>query len=158
MTIALAPLSQATLSATARIWHEGWHAAHAPIVPEALTRLRTLADFERRLNEHEAQTTLAMSGDEVVGFVIVVKDELYQMFLDQKAYGTGVAGVLMQNALAQISANGAQTAWLSCSIGNARAEAFYKKCGWIDKGQSVVSVDTSAGPFDLSVLRFEKPL
>ena len=35
----------------AGIWHEGWHEAHAPIVPAELTRLRTLESFRSRLQE-----------------------------------------------------------------------------------------------------------
>ena len=33
----------------ARLWYDGWHAAHAPLVPPELTRLRTLESFRERL-------------------------------------------------------------------------------------------------------------
>lgn len=154
----LAPLSDADLKTCARIWHEGWHAAHAAIVPDALTRLRTNEDFARRLGGLMSQTTVAMSGDDVLGFVVVQKDELYQMFVDEKAQGSGVAKDLMAHALAQIRANKAETAWLSCSIGNDRAAAFYRKMGWRNVGEETVAVDTSDGPFDLAVWRFERAL
>lgn len=149
-------VQDAQLHAVAQIWHEGWHDAHALIVPQALTDLRTYEDFIRRLGGLKVQTTVATSGADVLGFVIVLKDELYQMFVDKKSQGTGVAGALMQHALEQIKTNGAQTAWLSCSIGNARAAAFYEKTGWRNVGEETVAVDTSQGEFDLAVWRFER--
>ena len=33
----------------ARIWYDGWHDAHAQIVPAELTRLRTLESFRDSL-------------------------------------------------------------------------------------------------------------
>ena len=33
----------------AAIWHQGWHDAHARIVPPDLTRIRTLDSFRDRL-------------------------------------------------------------------------------------------------------------
>lgn len=152
----LSDLGEAYLQQTARIWHAGWHKAHADIVPDALTQLRTYDDFVRRLGALQTETTIAMSGSDMLGFVIVLKDELYQMFVDQKAQGSGVAKILMERALKQIHENGAKTAWLSCSIGNDRAAAFYEKMGWRNVGEESVAVDTSKGAFKLVVWRFER--
>ena len=41
----------AEIDELARVWHEGWHESHAPIVPAELTRLRTLESFRHRLQE-----------------------------------------------------------------------------------------------------------
>jgi hypothetical protein len=35
--------------AIAELWHAGWHDAHAGLVPEALTRVRTRESFAARL-------------------------------------------------------------------------------------------------------------
>lgn len=158
MTFDLTDLSAATLEATAELWHTGWHEAHAQITPAALTRLRTLDDFLRRLREAKFPIRLAVRGDDVLGFVAVIEDQLYQIFVARSAQGTGVAKALMAEAMDLIAANGAQTAWLSCGVGNSRAAAFYEKTGWVNVGETIVSVDTSDGPFDLNVWRFEKAL
>lgn len=34
----------------ARVWHEGWHDAHAAIVPAELTLVRTLESFRQRMS------------------------------------------------------------------------------------------------------------
>jgi len=41
--------AEADLDRLAMIWHQGWHAAHASLVPVELTRLRTLLNFRERL-------------------------------------------------------------------------------------------------------------
>lgn len=38
----------ADVEAIARIWHAGWHDAHADIAPEGLARHRTLERFRER--------------------------------------------------------------------------------------------------------------
>ena len=40
---------------------------------------------------------------------------------------------------------GERDAWLACSIGNARAAAFYVKAGWSNVGTETLDLDTSAG-------------
>ncbi|NNE86859.1 MAG: GNAT family N-acetyltransferase [Silicimonas sp.] len=158
MTFEISDLSDATLEATAALWHTGWHEAHAAITPVALTRLRTHDDFRRRLRQADFPVRLALKGDEVLGFVAVIDAQLYQIFVAKAAQGRGVAKALMNEALTLIRDSGAQTAWLSCAVKNHRASAFYEKTGWHNVGENVVSVDTSDGPFDLNVLRFERTL
>ena len=41
--------NEADVDALAQIWHDGWHDAHARIVPAELARLRTLKSFRDRL-------------------------------------------------------------------------------------------------------------
>src|ERR1700719_3754573 len=36
----------------ARLWHDGWHQTHGPLVPQELTRLRTPKSFRERLVTH----------------------------------------------------------------------------------------------------------
>ncbi len=151
-------LKAADVPAVAEVWHTGWHASHAEITPPALTRLRTKADFERRLGAARFPVHVAKDGGDVLGFVATIDTQLYQIFVAKSAQGKGVAAALMDTATQQIRSSGGQTMWLSCAVGNQRAIAFYEKTGWRNQGENVVSVDTSEGPFDLNVLRFEKTL
>jgi len=141
-----------------QIWHDGWQEAHAAILPEALKRLRTPESFRERLLRRMASTRVAELDGEVVGFCTLKDDELYQLFISAPARGTGIAAALVADAETRLTEAGFATAWLACAIGNDRAARFYEKRGWTRTGSSVVAVETSEGPFDLEVWRYEKHL
>jgi GNAT superfamily N-acetyltransferase len=142
----------------ARIWHDGWQDAHASLLPEELKRLRTLESFRDRLVQRLASTRAAELDGEVVGFCTLKDDELYQLFVSASARGRGVAAELVADAEARLKQAGSRTAWLACAIGNDRAARFYEKCGWTRTGSSVVAVETTEGPFDIEIWRYEKRL
>jgi GNAT superfamily N-acetyltransferase len=142
----------------AQIWHDGWQDAHASLMPEELKRLRTLASFRDRLVQRLASTRVAELDGEVVGFCTLKYDELYQLFVSAAARGSGVAAKLVADAEVRLEQGGFRAAWLACAIGNDRAARFYEKCGWTRTGSSLVPVETSEGPFDIEVWRYEKRL
>lgn len=142
----------------ARIWYDGWQDAHAAILPVELARLRTYESFRERLLERLRDTRVAELSGETVGFCIIKEDELYQLFVSATARGAGVAAALVTDAEARLRDAGVATAWLGCAIGNDRAARFYEKCGWSRLGEVVVTVETTQGPFDLKVWRYEKRL
>jgi GNAT superfamily N-acetyltransferase len=142
----------------ARIWHEGWHESHAPIVPAELTRIRTLESFRHRLQEALLNIRVVGPSRDPFGFCIVQGAELYQLFVSDRSRGSGVAAALIADAEARLSASGVETAWLACAIGNERAAKFYEKCGWSRVGTMINRLDTPNGPFPLEVWRYEKSL
>jgi GNAT superfamily N-acetyltransferase len=142
----------------ARIWYDGWQDAHAAILPEALARLRTLESFRERLLARLPATRVAESDGEIAGFCTLNGDELYQLFVTAAARGSGVAVALVTDAEKRLAEAGVETAWLGCAIGNDRAARFYEKSGWRRAGEVVVAVETSQGPYDLQLWRYEKPL
>jgi GNAT superfamily N-acetyltransferase len=142
----------------ARVWHDGWHEAHAQIVPAALTRLRTLGSFRERLQTALPEIRVVGRPRAPVAFCIVRGDELYQLFVSSPARGSGVAAALMADAEARFTASGVETAWLACAIGNERAARFYEKCGWRRTRTMVNPAETADGPFPLDVWRYEKSL
>jgi ribosomal protein S18 acetylase RimI-like enzyme len=93
-----------------------------------------------------------------LGFCILRGAELYQLFVSVQARGSGAAAALMADAEARLSANGVETAWLACAIGNERAARFYEKCGWHRVGTMVNQAETLEGTFPLEVWRYEKSL
>lgn len=141
----------------ADIWFQGWHDAHAAITPEALVRLRSRADFVRRLGAHMPDVRVC-GAPEVLGFYQLDGDEVEQFYVAPDARGKGVAAALMADAEAQLRQQGYERIWLACAIGNDRAARFYEKTGWQNMGQTPVALETSAGDFTLDVWRFEKPL
>ena len=150
--------TDAHLGQISAIWETGWHEAHAAIVPSALCEFRTSKSFHDRTLENLATTRIATDGSEVLGFCMVKKDELYQMYVSANARGSGVARLLIEDAENRISVAGHRTAWLACAIGNDRASRFYEKSGWANAGRRIVELETSKGAFPLEVWRFEKQL
>jgi GNAT superfamily N-acetyltransferase len=148
----------AELDALARIWHDAWHDAHAPIVPAELTRIRTLENFRARLEDALASARVVGPPGDPVGFCIVKGDELYQLFVAAHARGTGAAVALIDNAEARLAETGVETAWLACAIGNDRAARFYEKRGWHRAGTMLNELDVPTGRFELAVWRYEKKL
>lgn len=142
----------------AHIWCDGWHDAHAQILPEELARVRTFESFLDRLRGALADVRVAEMSGEAVGFCMVKGDELHQLFVSAGARGSGVAAMLMADAEARLAEAGVATPWLACAIGNDRAARFYQKCGWHRIGTVPNPLSTPAGPILLSVWRYEKRL
>jgi ribosomal protein S18 acetylase RimI-like enzyme len=142
----------------AQIWYDGWHEAHRKIVPEELTRLRTLESFRDRLRAALPRLRVIGPPGEPVGFCMVQGDELYQLYVSSQARGSGIAPALVADAEARLAEHGVATAWLACAIGNERAARFYEKCGWRRAGNMINHAETSDGPFPLEVWRYEKSL
>jgi GNAT superfamily N-acetyltransferase len=142
----------------AQVWFDGWHEAHAQIVPPELTRLRTVESFRDRLRAALPDVRVVDASGAPVGFSALKGDELYQLFVSAQVRGSGVAAALIADAELRLRANGVETAWLSCAIGNERAARFYQKCGWHRVGTMLNQAETSAGTFPLDVWRYEKRL
>ena len=122
------PAVDADMAAVADLWHVGWHDGHAGHVPEGLTAARTLAAFHERTPLRVADTTVAVSDSgELLGFVMVVGDEVEQVFVGRPGRGTGIARELLAEAERQVAAAGHDSAWLAVVVGNARARRFYEK-------------------------------
>jgi GNAT superfamily N-acetyltransferase len=144
--------------ALAQLWFDGWQDAHADILPAALRRLRTLESFRERLLHGLADVRVVGPAGAPLGFCMLKDDELYQLFVAAQARGKGTAAMLMADGEARLGERGVETAWLSCAIGNHRAARFYEKSGWRNTGNYMSTVETTEGPFELEVWRFEKRL
>lgn len=158
MTFSLESPNAELATQIAVIWEAGWHEAHAAIVPQALSALRTAQSFQDRAIEHLPQTCVARQGSEVLGFCMVKDAEVYQIYVSQTSRGNGSARALLEEAERRVQAAGYVTAWLACAVGNHRAAAFYEKCGWHNMGAETMELDTSQGGYPLELWRFEKEL
>ena len=142
----------------AQLWYDGWQDAHAHILPAELKRRRTLESFRQRLEAALPQTRVIGPVTATVGFCIVKRDELYQLYVSVESRGSGVAGTLATDAEWRMLEAGFTTAWLACAIGNDRAARFYEKCGWHRVGTMTSNLSTPDGVFPLDVWRYEKRL
>src|SRR5262249_53594210 len=111
----------------ARLWYDGWHQTHAPIVPPELTRLRTPKSVRETLPAALPNVHVAGPPGVPIGFYVLKGDELSQLFVSAEAHGSGVAAALIADAEARLAEHGVETAWLACAIGNDRAARFYEK-------------------------------
>jgi GNAT superfamily N-acetyltransferase len=146
------------IPALARIWHDGYHDAHAALMPEALIRARTLESFSERMHTHLADVRVVGKIGAPVGFHMLKSDELYQLYVSAAARGTGAAAALIADAEMLLRERGIETAWLSCAIGNERAARFYEKSGWSFAGTCMSRLETPDGAIDVQVRRYEKRL
>jgi GNAT superfamily N-acetyltransferase len=146
------------VDAIAQLWFDGWQDAHATIVPSALTTARTLPSFRDRLEAALDRVYVAEAEGRLAGFYMVKGRELYQFFVGRESRGTGLAGTLIEDAEGRLRRDGVAVAFLTCAIGNDRAARFYEKRGWQRTATIVDTLDTTTGPFDLEVWRYEKRL
>ncbi len=63
--------------------------------------------------------------------------EIERLYVRKEFFGTGIAQALMTRCLELASERGHQTIWLGVWERNARAQAFYHKCGFQKIGEQV---------------------
>ncbi|MCP2246876.1 GNAT family N-acetyltransferase [Lentzea aerocolonigenes] len=142
--------------AVARIWYPGWCDAHLGNVPQQLVDARPETTFEPRALEHVQHTTVATVDGEVAGFVMVVGDEVEQVYVSADHRGSGVARALLAAAEQEVAANGHASAWLAVVAGNVRARRFYERQGWTDEGLFGHQAPHPDGPIPVPAHRYTK--
>jgi ribosomal-protein-alanine N-acetyltransferase len=158
MTISIRAAVDADADDVATIWEAGWREAHAGRVPNALIRARTPATFTSRARANTAHTTVATVDGIVAGFVMVVHDELEQVYVDSQHRGSGIAAALLSAAERIIAAAGFPSAWLAVVAGNERARRFYDRNGWTDEGDFTYHAAVENGSVDVPCRRYLKQL
>lgn len=154
--IALHPARPEDATDIADIWYSGWQDGHLGYVSEELIQIRTEESFHKRAAERIGDTTVAIVNEEIAGFMMVVDDEVEQVFVAARHRGTGVADALMTEAERQVKANGHSKAWLAVVAGNARARAFYERSGWVDEGLFDYAAATEDGTISVPCRRYTK--
>jgi GNAT superfamily N-acetyltransferase len=147
---------QRDAGAVAEIWRLGWRDGHLGLVPDELVEARTDESFRARASERISEMTVAVAGGAIAGFVLVVGDEVEQVYVSASHRGTGVADVLLSEAEQQVRANEHPKAWLAVVEGNARARAFYERAGWRDEGPFEYSAATADRPVAVPCRRYTK--
>ena len=142
----------------ADIWWLGWQDGHRGLVPRELVEARTEESFGARASERVGDTTVAIVDGAVAGFVMVVDDEVEQVYVSALHRGTGVAARLVDEAERQVRESGHGKAWLAVVAGNARARAFYERAGWCDEGPFDYAAASESGPIAVPCRRYTKAL
>jgi ribosomal protein S18 acetylase RimI-like enzyme len=126
--------TSADAAEVAEIWSQGWAEGHLGNVPARLVAARTAQSFHDRAAERVADTTVAVVDGRVAGFIMVVADELEQMYVSSDHRGSGVAATLLAEAERLVRRQGFEQSWLAVVAGNSRARRFYERNGWTDEG------------------------
>lgn len=142
----------------ADIWYRGWQDGHLGNVPEDLVAIRTEESFHTRAANRTQDTTVATVDGDVAGFVMVVADEVEQVYVDTNHRGSGVAKALLDEAERQVKTNGHDQAWLAVVGGNARARRFYERQGWKDEGPFDYPASIERGTLPVPCNRYVKNL
>jgi GNAT superfamily N-acetyltransferase len=152
----LRPARNADAGSIGGIWRDGWRDGHAGHVPDELVAVRTPESFELRASQRIRDTVVAIVGNAIAGFVMVVEDEVEQVYVARAHRGTGVAAALLAEAERLVGRNGHEQAWLAVVAGNSRARGFYERCGWVDEGLIDYPAATAAGPILVPAHRYVK--
>jgi GNAT superfamily N-acetyltransferase len=143
-------------NAVADIWYLGWPDGHLGHVPQELVDARTEDSFRERAAERVDDTTVAAVDGAIAGFVMVVDDEVEQVYVSACHRGTGVAAALLGDAERQVRASGYGKAWLAVVAGNVRARTFYERVGWTDEGPFEYSAAAAGSPILVPCHRYTK--
>jgi ribosomal protein S18 acetylase RimI-like enzyme len=121
-----------------------------------LTRAYGTRQQQRELLDADITTLLAEVDGELAGYAQVRSGEvpecvtgespveLWRFYVSQSWHGRGVAQALMHRVELEAFRRGARTVWLGVWEHNARAQAFYRKNGFVDVGSHVFMVGTDA--------------
>jgi GNAT superfamily N-acetyltransferase len=154
--IRLRPATAEDAAAIAGLWHSGWRDGHAGHVPDELVAARPRESFLIRAPQRIGDTVVATVDGQIAGFVMVVGDEVEQVYVDRDHRGSGLAVVLLREAERLVAANGHEVAWLGALTGNARARRFYERTGWTDDGPFDYPAATDGEPVMVEVHRYVK--
>jgi len=154
----LRPAAEADIKPLAQLWYDGWHLGHASFAPAELIQLRTRDSFETRIRDSLPNCHVSGPIGAPIAFARIIDDDLDQFYVDPSATGQGLGRRLMASAEAHFRKTGMTRPHLFCAYGNARAESFYTAMGWENCGIKTESFETSAGPYTVKVMRFEKSL
>lgn len=142
--------------AVAEIWRHGWRDAHLGHVPDELLAARTDTSFDTRAGERTGDTAVAVVDGAVAGFVMVVADEVEQVYVATAHRGTAAAAALLAEAERLVAAGGHEQAWLAVVGGNTRARRFYERNGWVDGGLFAHLAEGPNGPISVPAHKYLK--
>lgn len=145
-------------AAIAEIWYQGWRDAHLGNVPDELVAVRPRESFDERAVQRVGDAAVAVIGGVVAGFVMVIDDEVDQVYVSTEHRGSGVAITLLAAAEQQVRDNGHHSTWLAVVPGNARARKFYARNGWTDAGPFTHQAPGPDGDIPVPAHRYVKQL
>jgi diamine N-acetyltransferase len=132
----------------ARTFRDAFAAENRPENLEAyLAKAYGLPQQSAEIADPAIATLIAESNRELVGFAQLRRGvppgcvlgpdpiELWRFYVDRAWHGQGVASNLMSSVVSEALRRGARTLWLGVWERNGRAQAFYRKHGYVVVGE-----------------------
>jgi ribosomal protein S18 acetylase RimI-like enzyme len=123
--------------AVARVHVRAWQVGYRGLLPAAYLDSLRAEDRAARYTFERSEgprTTVAVDSGAIVGFATIHGSELSALHVDPEAWSTGVGRALIARARADLAAAGVAEAHLWLLVGNARAQRFYERDGWVTDG------------------------
>jgi ribosomal protein S18 acetylase RimI-like enzyme len=133
-----------------RTFYDTFAATNHPVDMELhLARSYGIDQQTRELNDRDIATLLVEADGRAIAYAMVRSGhvpecvtgpkaiELWRFYVDHGWHGRGIAQALMERVKDVARKRGAQTLWLGVWEHNARARAFYAKCGFADAGEHI---------------------
>lgn len=155
-TVTIRPGRAADAAVVARIWHDGWRYRHRGHVPPELLAAPTPESFVVRARQQVDITAVATVDGAVAGFVMVVGDEVEQVYVAAEHRGGRVQDALLAEAERRVRDGGHAEAWLAIVAGNTRARRFCERQGWTDEGLFDHAAPSETGPTSVPSHRYVK--
>ncbi|NER82487.1 MAG: GNAT family N-acetyltransferase [Leptolyngbya sp. SIO1D8] len=137
-----------------QLWAESFHQAYSDVhsvdnLAAYCAENYSLEKAQAVLCNALARCCIAYREDKPVGFYVLMNQsspaefpaftcELKQIYILASEYGHGLGSRLYQDAIASATEMGSDTLWLCVSSINYRAQAFYRKLGFIELGEGPV--------------------
>ncbi len=156
--------------AVAEVLTRSWGEAYRGMLSEELLARQTdveirRAKVESHIGDAGNMTLLMEKGEVACGMAGLVpcagRDgaiELEAFYIVKAEWGRGAGRYLMDHALEAARAAGYLTMTLTALWDNARARAFYEKCGFVETGAETIALKAADGVSDATVVRYERNL
>jgi GNAT superfamily N-acetyltransferase len=127
-----------------------WQESYRGIVPDHVLAAFDIDErakmWERRLADFPHATKVAVENGVVIGFATAGPDELNALYVRARRQGSGVADELIDAAI------GDRPCSLWVFDANPRAQAFYRKHGFVASGER--KVEPFSGAMEIRMVRF----
>jgi putative acetyltransferase len=112
------------ISALALVAERSYRSAFRHILEEDALTSRDAAFFAARFEADWPRMTVALSGETLIGFLLMTDGHIDMLFMDPDASGKGAGALLLRHA----EERGARS--LECFRDNHGARRFYERHGW----------------------------
>ena len=142
----------------AALRHDTWHASFGLTGPRDLCAFRTLDFYRARVAASLPRFWLAGPSDRPIGLSLADGPYLAALFVAVGEQGRGIGTALLQNAEAEMAANGFSLASLDTAIDNVQAIGFYERHRWNKSVIKKHQLETVSGAIFLDGLEMTKAL
>ena len=129
----------------------------AEIHRRSFLRSWTVSDFRRLVAASHCVALGAYAAGDMTGFILISiageEAEVLTLAVDEPWRRRGVAGALLEGAIAEAARQGADALLLEVGISNAAAQGLYRRAGFLSVGRRRDYYDGADGPEDALIMR-----